>query len=43
MGGENTATTSKYFKSVEHVVEVTAKETAGFGRVSHTDIHTKIV
>ena len=34
----NTAVTS--FKSVEHVVEVTAKR-AVFGHVSHTDIHTK--
>ena len=40
MGGENTATSC--FKSVEHVVEVTAKkEMAVFGHVSHTDIHTK--
>ena len=44
MGGENTATINTCFKSVEHVVEVTAKrleETAVFGHVNHTDVHTK--
>ena len=39
MGGENTATSS--FKSVEHVIEATAKRRLFFGNVSHTDIHTK--
>ena len=39
MGGENTATNC--FKRVEHVVEVTTKETAVFDHISHTDIHTK--
>ena len=41
MGGENRATTNSSFKSVEHVVESDSKETAVFGHVSHTDIHTK--
>ena len=40
MGGENTATTS-YFKSVEHVVEVTAKRRLFLVHVSHTDTHTQ--
>ena len=38
---KHSGNTNSCFKSVEHVVEVTAKETAALGHVRHTDIHTK--